>query len=90
MNLSKKHILSVAGVLEVAHASLDFLGCLDPGDSFVRLDIARHPFMALPVADAASRLLSVAHLRRVARLYLSALPQAISRRTCCVADILSK
>jgi len=71
----------VARVLEVAHASLDFLGYLDPGDSFVGLDIAGHPFLAWPVAHASSRLLSVAHLRRVARLYLSALPQAISRRS---------
>ena len=80
----------MAGVLEVARASLDFLGCLDPCDSFVSLGIAGYPFLARPVAHPLSHLLSVAHLRRVARLYLSALPQAISRRPRRVAGILSE
>ena len=74
----------------MAHTSLVVVGCLDSGDYFVRSEIGRHPFLARHVAYASPCLLSIAHLRQIEELYLSALPKAIPRRSSGEADFLSE
>ena len=80
----------MARFLEVAHASLGVLGRVDSRNYPVRLNVARHSFLAWAFDCARPHLLSVAYVRPVAWLYLPALPQALLRRPRRLADFLSE